>query len=142
VIHVPTVPTFDVGPSFTPTVPSGDIFERRRGQMIPTVPASPGGVQTAAAVDQLAAPLPGNGAPQYPGPLRTAAVEGSVVVTFVVDTTGRAEPTSITIISATHALFADAVRQWLARTRYVPAEIHGRRVRQLVQQEVGFNLKQ
>ena len=67
-------------------------------------------------------------------------VEGSVLVQFVVDTTGHVESSSINFIRATHPLFAQSTRQWLARTRYLPAEIEGRPVRQLVQQEVAFAL--
>jgi hypothetical protein len=38
-------------------------------------------------------------------------------------------------------VFGDAVRKWLLRTRYVPAATNGRRVRQLVQQQVAFTLR-
>lgn len=141
-IPIPTVPTFDVTRPFTTTTVAGtEIFDRPPGPIVPTVTAPGGGVHTSGGVDRIAAPLSGNGAPDYPRSLRTAGVEGSVLVTFVVDTTGRAEPGSITVVSSTHPLFADAVRQWLGRTRYAPAEIRGMRVRQLVQQEVGFALR-
>jgi protein TonB len=139
-IPLPIVPTFDSGQPFTPSVGTGDIFARPVMPITSRGPVATGGVHTSAGVERIASLLPGNGSPVYPRALRTAGVEGSVVVTFVVDTAGRAEPSSITIVSATHTLFADAVRQWLARTRYAPAEIGGKRVRQLVQQEVGFRL--
>ncbi len=140
-IEVPNVPAIDVnGPIISINMP-GDIFKRPGSTLGSTITSPIGGAYTSASVERLATPLPGNGAPAYPGTLRTAGLEGSVVVTFVVDTAGRAEPTSIIIVSATHTLFADAVRQWLGRTRYAPADIRGIRVRQLVQQEVGFTLK-
>lgn len=139
-INVPDIPTFDVTRSYTPSVAPVDVFNRSAGPIVPS-PTSPSGeVHTWGEVQRVAASLPGNGSPDYPRTLRTAGVEGSVVVTFVVDTLGRAERGSITIVSTTHPLFADAVQHWLARTRYAPAEINGRRVRQLVQQEVGFSL--
>jgi protein TonB len=81
-----------------------------------------------------------NPQPEFPGALRAAGVEGSVLVQFVVDTTGRVESHSISILKATHPQFGDAVRRWLGRTRYSAAEFEGKRVRQLVQQEVGFTL--
>lgn len=140
-INIPNVPTFDVTRPFTSSaVAAEDIFRR---PSVPIVSAAPGpaGVHVVGSVDRIAAQLPGNGSPDYPRTLRTAGVEGNVIVTFVVDTAGRAEPGSITIVSTTHALFADAVRHWLARTRYSPAVLDGQRVRQLVQQEVGFALK-
>lgn len=137
---LPNVPTFDAGRPFAPAISPGDIFDRPSAP-IATRGAATRDVHTAGSVERIASPIAGNGSPDYPRPLRNAGMEGSVVVTFVVDTAGRAEPASITIISATHPLFADAVRRWLTRTRYAPAEIDGQRVRQLVQQEVGFEIK-
>ena len=91
-------------------------------------------------VEKAAAPRPGNPAPAYPSALRSAQVEGSVVARFVVDTTGRAEPESIGFAEATHAQFAEAVRQALLHSRYLPAVISGRPVRQLVEQRFAFTL--
>ena len=72
--------------------------------------------------------------------LRSAQIEGSVVARFVVDTTGLAEPASITFPEATHAQFAEAVRQSLVHSRYLPAVFADRRVRQLVEQRFAFTL--
>ena len=91
-------------------------------------------------VDKAAIPRPGNPAPVYPPSLRAAQIEGSVVARFVVDTSGLAEPASITFLEATHAQFADAVRQSLLRSRYLPATIGDHRVRQLVEQHFAFTL--
>lgn len=82
-----------------------------------------------------------NPSPAYPTALSAAMVEGGVLVQFVVDTTGRVEPQSIVVMRATHRLFGESVQRWLLRTRYLPAEVRGRPVRQLVQQEVGFALR-
>lgn len=98
------------------------------------------GVFSEAAVDRAAAPRADNPRPLYPSQLRATGLEGNVVVRFVVDTTGAVERGSITVVEATHAAFADAVRAWLPRTRYLAAEVSGRRVRQLVQQRVEFQL--
>ncbi len=98
------------------------------------------GIYTPNLVEKAAAPRPGNPAPAYPSALRSAQIEGSVVARFVVDTTGRAEPESIGFPEATHAQFAAAVRQALLHSRYLPAVISGRPVRQLVEQRFSFTL--
>lgn len=110
------------------------------GSATPGAPASPDGIHTAETVDRVVAPLPGNATPGYPARLSAAGIEGDVIVRFVVDTTGRVEPASVEILQASHAQFGDAVRQWLTRTRYAPASVQGRAVRQLVRQRVGFSL--
>jgi TonB family protein len=97
-------------------------------------------IYTAPAVDKAVMPHAGNPVPAYPPSLRAASIEGSVVARFVVDTAGRAEPKSITFAEATHPLFADAVRQALLRSRYLPALVDGRPVRQLVEQRFAFAL--
>lgn len=101
---------------------------------------SPDEVFTALAVEKAAVPRADNPAPLYPATLRSAAVEGFVVARFIVDTSGRAEPQSITFTAATHPLFADAVRHALLRSRYLPAVIGTRAVRQLVEQRFAFTL--
>jgi TonB family protein len=103
------------------------------------VPA--GGVYTDRLVERPVVPRADNASPAYPASLRAAGLEGDVLVRFVVDTSGRVELSSIGIVQATHPLFAEAVRRWLTRTRYTPAEVAGRPVRQLVEQRVGFTLR-
>jgi protein TonB len=98
------------------------------------------GVFDAVMVDKAAAARPGNPAPVYPPGLRSAQLEGSVVARFIVDTTGRAEPASIQFPEATDPAFADAVRQALLRSRYLPAVLSGQLVRQLVEQRFSFAL--
>lgn len=98
------------------------------------------GVYTPTLVDKAAAPQPDNPAPVYPPALRSAQIEGTVLATFVVDTLGRAEPATIRFSEATHPQFADAVRQSLLRSRYLPAIVRGRPVRQLVEQRFAFTL--
>jgi len=91
-------------------------------------------------VDKAAAPRAGNPAPVYPTALRAAQIEGTVLARFVVDSGGRAEPGSIEFPEATHAQFAEAVRQSLLKSRYLPAMIDGRPVRQLAEQRFAFTL--
>jgi protein TonB len=81
---------------------------------------------------------PNSPTPQYPDILRQAGVEGEALVSFVVDTTGRADPASFKVIRTTHELFATAVKNALPRMRFIPAEVGDKKVRQLVQQPFSF----
>jgi protein TonB len=91
-------------------------------------------------VEKQVAPAPGNPGPRYPDMLRSANVEGEVLVQFVVDTTGRVEPGTIKVLKTSHDLFTNSVRQALGGMRFYPAEIGGRKVKQLVQQPFNFTL--
>jgi TonB family protein len=79
--------------------------------------------------------------PRYPDALRSVNIQGEVIVSYIVDARGRVEPGSINVISATHKLFADAVRVALLNARYRPAEVGGQPVRQLVEQPFIFKLE-
>lgn len=81
---------------------------------------------------------PNSPTPQYPDILRQAGVEGEALVSFVVDTTGRADVSSFKVIRTTHELFATAVKNALPRMRFIPAEVGDKKVRQLVQQPFSF----
>ncbi len=76
----------------------------------------------------------------YPEMLRSAQVEGTVMASFVVDTSGYADMSTFTVLHSDHELFSNAVRRALARIRYRPAEVGGRKVKQLVQQPFQFSL--
>ena len=106
----------------------------------PGSPSPSGGVYTVGIVDKAAAARPGNPAPVYPAALRAAQIEGTVLARFVVDSVGRAEPGSIEFPETTHSQFAEAVRQSLLRSRYLPAMFQGHAVRQLVEQRFAFTL--
>jgi protein TonB len=84
--------------------------------------------------------VPGSPAPRYPDILKAAGVEGEVVVSFVVDTTGRADAASIQIVSATNELFGAAVRTAIPSMRFLPAATGGRKVKQKVQQPFVFTI--
>jgi periplasmic protein TonB len=102
--------------------------------------SSPTGVLAADVVDVQVAPYPGAPTPRYPETLREAGVEGEVVLEFVVDTAGRVEAGSIRKISSTADAFVVSVGDALTATRYHPALVGGRHVRQLVRQEFVFSL--
>lgn len=89
-------------------------------------------------VDKPVSPLPNSAVPAYPDILRQAGVEGDVVVTFVVDTTGRVDISTFKVVRKTHDLFATAVQNALPRMRFIPAETSRGKVRQVVQQPFSF----
>ena len=91
-------------------------------------------------VEKQVAPAPGNAGPRYPDMLRSANVEGEVLVQFVVDTSGRADMGTFKVLKTSHDLFTNSVRQALGQMRFYPAEIGGRKVKQLVQQPFNFTL--
>jgi protein TonB len=91
-------------------------------------------------VDRQASLRPGTPPPRYPDPLRIAGVEGQVVAVFIVNERGRAELGSLRFTRSDNALFEAAVRDALANLRFVPAEVGGRKVRQLVQMPFVFRL--
>lgn len=91
-------------------------------------------------VDTPATVRSGYVGPRYPDSLKTARVEGEVVASFVVDTTGLVDPASLHILRSTHPMFAAAAREAILRMRFAAAELHGVKVRQFVQQPFVFNL--
>lgn len=92
-------------------------------------------------VEKPVAPLPGSAGPRYPDILRSGGVEGQVLAQFVVDTTGRVEVASFKVLRSDHAMFEQAVRSALPQMRFLPAEVGGRKVKQLVQQPFVFALQ-
>lgn len=83
---------------------------------------------------------PGAAGPTYPDMLRSAGIEGSVLAQFVVDTTGRAEMNTFKVLKSDNDLFSTSVKNALQRMKFLPAEVGGRRVKQLVQQPFQFSL--
>lgn len=98
------------------------------------------GVFQESEVEKPVALVPGGATPRYPEVLRSSGVEGRVIALFVVDETGRAEADSVRFTRSDNRLFDDAVRGALRRMRFIPAEIGGRKVRQLVQMPFVFTL--
>ena len=91
-------------------------------------------------VEKPVVPAPGSTSPRYPDMLRQAGVEGEVLAQFVVDTTGRAEPNSLKILKSSHDLFIQSVKNALPQMKFIPAEVGGRKVKQLVQQPFSFSI--
>ncbi len=91
-------------------------------------------------VEKQVQPYPNNSAPRYPDMLRSANVEGEVLAQFTVDTTGRADMATFKVLKSTHDLFTNAVKAALPNMKFYPAEVGGRKVKQLVQMPFQFAL--
>lgn len=91
-------------------------------------------------VEKPVVAAPGSQGPSYPDMLRSAGIEGQVMAQFVVDTTGRAEMNTFKALKSDNDLFTNAVKNALQRMRFLPAEVGGRKVKQLVQQPFQFSL--
>lgn len=83
----------------------------------------------------------GGAKPNYPETLRSAGIEAEVRAQFVVDTSGRADVSTLKIMTpGTNELFVASIRSALPRMKFLPAEYGGRKVRQLVEQPFTFNI--
>lgn len=91
-------------------------------------------------VDRQVGLIPGARPPTYPEALRSAGIEGKVMVEFIVDELGRPVAGSIRVVQSDNDLFADAVRVALGRLRFTPAVVDGKKVSQLVQMPFVFTL--
>lgn len=147
--HLPVVAFIDIElppvPDITLPPPGGEDFHSRLSgrsgtESVGPVVGSDGEPYAAEQVEKQVEAAPGNIPPRYPEALRNAGVEGKVIAQFVVDEAGRAEEGSVRFIRGDNVLFEDAVRTALRRMRFVPAEVGGRKVRQLVQMPFVFAL--
>src|SRR4051812_10218334 len=97
-------------------------------------------VATAVDVDSAVTRFTDSAAPAYPPKLLELKVEGGAYVQFVVDTLGLADTLSFRVVSATHAEFAQSVREALPGMRFHPAILRSRKVPQLVEQPFMFKI--
>ena len=91
-------------------------------------------------VDSVAIPDPNGEAPVYPPALLKMGIEGAVMASFVVDSTGHADVNTFQLLAAADPEFVAAVKNALGRMRYRPAMINGRHVNQLAEQRFSFRL--
>jgi TonB family protein len=94
------------------------------------------GLLTEEHAEVLTAPLP-----LYPDLLRQAGIQGRVVLEAVVDSTGRVQAQSISVVSATNPGFVAPARQALLATLFRPARIGGKAVRMLVRIPYEFAIR-
>jgi len=131
--HLPTrLPSTDVDPSASaggaPAVPDA------------VAPGSPDGVSTLQRNDEVDQPARRVYVvrPVYPSALRAAGVEGTVRLSFIIDTTGGVEPGSVTVLAASHPGFVASASAAVRAQRFIPAERRGVVVRTLAEQTVRF----
>jgi protein TonB len=148
-VSIPVLEFPVIVPPAMPSVPGPNSgfdpgsFERRAfGSPAAPIASLPSGgdIFDVRSVDRPVRPLAGNPAPRYPAPLAQAGVQGVVTMRFVVDTTGRVEPGSIRVARGAHLLFERAVREILPHLRFLPADVAGVKVRQIVEQPFLFEL--
>jgi protein TonB len=78
---------------------------------------------------------------QYPDLLRQAAIQGRVMVTAIIDTSGRAEPGSVKVIQSPNPGFDQSAKNYVLRALFRPARVHGRAVRVLINLPIDFRIK-
>lgn len=76
--------------------------------------------------------------PRYPDQLHDDGVSGSVLAEFVVEASGEVNPITLSVVFASHPLFAESVQEALREAIYSPAVRQGYPVRQVVQHEFRF----
>jgi protein TonB len=101
---------------------------------------SDSGPYIAATVEKEAVGTGDNAKPTYPSDLLNRLIEAKFSVFFVVDSTGRVDSTTIEVPPSVHVQFAKAVRDVLVHWHFYPAEVRGRRVRQLMEQPFEFRI--
>ncbi|MES2521838.1 MAG: M56 family metallopeptidase [Gemmatimonadota bacterium] len=84
--------------------------------------------------------LPGSSGPAYPADLRSAGIEGRVLVQFVLNADGTPDMNTLKVLKTDHAGFEQAVRDALPKMRFEPATVEGKAVRQLLQYPFQFSL--
>lgn len=80
-------------------------------------------------------------APVYPQELIALGLEGLVQATYVVDTAGRVDTSTVKVIMSTDPRFTASVRDAMGSMRFRPARKSGKLVRQLVEQRFRFKLE-
>lgn len=113
-----------------------------RGEMPfgPAPPFVPDTVFSVIEVDEMVERHEGSAAPVYPRDLLAVGAEGQVQATYVVDTAGRVDTTTIQVVRSDDPRFTESVRTALGGMRFRPAKRAGKTVRQLVEQRFRFRI--
>lgn len=79
--------------------------------------------------------------PKYPDLLRSADVEGDVVIEMAIDSAGRVDTSRLKVIRSDHQLFLMSVRQAIDTTAWLPARQMGRPIQSIRRDTISFLLK-
>jgi protein TonB len=138
-----TIPPVDLTERFDPRDYTGVGVE---GGVADGVPVDPALVTTAtsfvyaANITEEAPELRQTPELAYPPLLRQGGIEGTVLLEFVVDTAGRVEPRTVTVVSSPHPGFEPPAVDLARRAVFRPGRVGGRPVRVLVRMPVTFTL--
>jgi TonB family protein len=91
-------------------------------------------------VDEIVERVESSAAPLYPRDLLAMEIEGQVQASYVVDSTGRVDTTTITVMRSDDSRFTASVIVALGQMRFRPARRAGKTVRQLVEQKFSFRI--
>jgi hypothetical protein len=91
-------------------------------------------------VDQMVERYETSAAPIYPRDLMAIGTEGLVQATYVVDTVGTVDTTTVRVMYSDDPRFTESVRAALGQMRFRPAKRAGKTVRQLVEQKFRFKI--
>jgi protein TonB len=80
--------------------------------------------------------------PPYPDILKQAGIQGRVLLSAIVDTSGRVEPSSIQIVKSPNPGFDVPARSWVLKALFRPARLHGQAVRVHVTLPIDYAIKQ
>ena len=80
--------------------------------------------------------------PVYPELLKQAQIQGRVLVQAIVDTLGRAEPSSVKVLQSPNPGFDQSAKTYVLKALFRPARVHGRAVRVLIQIPIDYRIKQ
>jgi hypothetical protein len=106
----------------------------------PASPYVPDTVFSVIQVDRIVERYESSAAPEYPHDLLVTGTEGLVQATYVVDTIGQVDTTTINVVYSDDPRFTASVRTALGLMRFRPAMRAGRTVRQLVEQKFRFKI--
>lgn len=91
-------------------------------------------------VDEMVERYESSAAPIYPRDLLSIGAEGLVQATYVVDTTGLVDTTTVQVGHSDDPRFTASVLTALSQMRFRPAKRAGAKVRQLVEQQFRFRI--
>ncbi|HEV7365391.1 MAG TPA: energy transducer TonB [Gemmatimonadales bacterium] len=92
-------------------------------------------------VDQTVERYEGTAAPIYPRELIALRMEGMVATSYVVDSTGMVDTTTVKVLISDDPRFTESVITALGQARFRPAIRRGKTVRQLVEQKFRFRIQ-